>query len=173
MRADTEAEFRSFVAARWARLLRTAYLLTGDLHDAEDLVQLTLEKVYMAWSRLGPDANVDAYTRKALVNNNLSRFRRRRLTEWLAPSPPEPADVDPMTRADDRAALLAALVELPPRQRAAVVLRYWEDMAENQVAEVLGCSVGNVKSQTSRGLAKLRRHPELAGRVVGSVGGAA
>jgi RNA polymerase sigma-70 factor (sigma-E family) len=173
MKADTEAEFRSFVAARWTRLVRTAYLLTGDLHEAEDLVQVTLEKLYTAWSRLGPDDRIDAYARRVLVNSNISRIRRRRLGEWLTTSPPERPATDAIAQADDRAALLSALATLPPKQRAAVVLRYWEDMSEAQVAEALGCSVGNVKSQTSRGLAKLRAHPELAGRSVGTVEGVA
>jgi RNA polymerase sigma-70 factor (sigma-E family) len=173
MRPDAEAEFRSFVAARWARLLRTAYLLTGDLHDAEDVLQVTLERLYVAWGRLGPDDNVDAYTRRILVNSNFSRVRRRRFTEWPTSSLPERPTADPTVQADERAALLAALVSLPPRQRAAVVLRYWEDLSEAQVADVLGCSVGNVKSQTSRGLAKLRAHPELAGHRLGTVEGVA
>jgi len=173
MRPDTEAEFRSFVAARWARLLRTAYLLTGDTHDAEDVVQVTLERLYVAWRRLGPDDNADAYTRRILVNSNISRVRRRRFRERLTTSLPERATADPTVQADERAALLAALASLPARQRAAVVLRYWDDLSESQVADVLGCSVGNVKSQTSRGLAKLRAHPDLAGHRLGTVGGVA
>jgi RNA polymerase sigma-70 factor (sigma-E family) len=164
MRSDTEAEFRSFVAARWKRLVSTAYLLTNDPHEAEDLVQVTFEKLYQAWARLGPDANVEAYVRRILVNSHLSRLRRRRLTEMLTWSPPERGTPDPAAQADERVWLLTMLATLPPRQRAAVVLRYWEDMSESQVAQVLDCSVGNVKSQVSRALAKLRTHPEVTGR---------
>lgn len=155
-------DFESFAAARWPRLLRTAYLLTGDHHEAEDLVQVTLAKLYPAWPRVRGLDEPDAYVRRALVNNNLSRFRKRRVVQLLTPRLPERAQEGGAARAEERSLLLEALGTLPPRQRAVVVLRYWEDLSEQQAAEVLGCSPGNVKSQASRGLRKLRAHPALA-----------
>lgn len=155
-------DFETFAAARWPRLLRTAYLLTGDHHEAEDLVQVTLAKLYPAWPRVRGLDEPDAYVRRALVNNNLSRFRKRRVVQLLTPRLPERAQEGGATGTEERSLLLEALGALPPRQRAVVVLRYWEDLSEQQAAEVLGCSPGNVKSQASRGLRKLRDHPALA-----------
>ncbi|MGN4161893.1 SigE family RNA polymerase sigma factor [Streptomyces sp. NEAU-PBA10] len=155
-------DFETFAAARWPRLLRTAYLLTGDHHEAEDLVQVTLAKLYPAWPRVRDLDEPDAYVRRALVNNNLSRFRKRRVVQLLTPRLPERAQEGGAARAEQRSLLLEALGTLPPRQRAVVVLRYWEDLSEQQAADVLGCSPGKVKSQASRGLRKLRDHPALA-----------
>ncbi|WP_328958899.1 SigE family RNA polymerase sigma factor [Kitasatospora purpeofusca] len=163
-----ELGFEGFAATRWRRLVRTAYLLTGDYHEAEDVVQATLAKVFRSWSRISRLEEPDAYVHRALVNNNLSRHRRRRVRQLLVPVLPERAHTSGHRDVEERSVLLQALAELPPRQRAVVVLRYWEDMSENQVAEVLGCSAGNVKSQASRGLAKLRGHPALASYAVGS-----
>lgn len=159
-----ELDFEGFAATRWRRLVRTAYLLTGDHHEAEDVVQATFAKVFRNWSRISRLEEPDAYVHRALVNNNLSRHRRRRVRQLLTPVLPERAHTaDGGHRGvEERSVLLQALAELPQRQRAVVVLRYWEDMSESQVAEVLGCSLGNVKSQASRGLAKLRGHPALA-----------
>ncbi|WP_316528483.1 SigE family RNA polymerase sigma factor [Kitasatospora brasiliensis] len=159
-----EADFEAFAATRWRRLVRTAYLLTGDHHEAEDVVQATFAKVFRNWSRISRLDEPDAYVHRALVNNNLSRHRRRRVRQLLVPVLPDRAHgADGGQReVEERSALLQALAELPQRQRAVVVLRYWEDMSERQVADVLGCSPGNVKSQASRGLAKLRGHPALA-----------
>jgi RNA polymerase sigma-70 factor (sigma-E family) len=159
---DDGWDFDTFAAARWPHLVRTAYLLTGDHHEAEDLVQSTLAKVYLGWSRIRCLDAPDAYVHRALVNNNISRFRKRRVVHLLTPLLPERARAEPPTGIEDRALLMAALATLPPRQRAAVVLRYWEDLSEQQVADILGCSPGNVKSQASRGLRKLRGHPALA-----------
>ncbi|MCQ9707627.1 SigE family RNA polymerase sigma factor [Streptomyces sp. BSP1] len=155
-------DFETFAAARWPRLLRTAYLLTGDHHEAEDLVQVTLAKLYPAWPRVRDLDEPDAYVRRALVNNNLSRFRKRRVVQLLTPRLPERSQEGGAARTEQRSLLLEALGTLPPRQRAVVVLRYWEDLSEQQAADVLGCSPGNVKSQASRGLRKLRDHPALA-----------
>ncbi|MFJ3846585.1 SigE family RNA polymerase sigma factor [Streptomyces albidoflavus] len=155
-------DFETFAAARWPRLLRTAYLLTGDHHEAEDLVQVTLAKLFPAWPRVRGLDEPDAYVRRALVNNNLSRFRKRRVVQLLTPRLPKRAQEGGAARTEERSLLLEALGTLPPRQRAVVVLRYWEDLSEQQAAEVLGCSPGNVKSQASRGLRKLRDHPALA-----------
>ncbi|MFJ2193608.1 SigE family RNA polymerase sigma factor [Kitasatospora sp. NPDC087861] len=159
-----EMDFEGFAATRWRRLVRTAYLLTGDYHEAEDVVQATFAKVFRNWSRISRLEEPDAYIHRALVNNNLSRHRRRRVRQLLMPVLPDRAHAAGGGHRDveERSVLLQALAELPQRQRAVVVLRYWEDMSEYQVAEVLGCSLGNVKSQASRGLAKLRGHPALA-----------
>lgn len=160
---DGRWDFESYAAVRWSRLVWTAYLLTGDHHEAEDLVQATLAKVYLAWPRISRLDAPDAYVHRALVNNNLSRFRKRRVVQLLTSRLPERAREGGTAQVEERALLMAALATLPPRQRAVVVLRYWEDLSEHQVAEVLGCTPGNVKSQASRGLAKLREHPVLAG----------
>ena len=150
-----DGEFQEFATAAWPRLLRTAYLLAGDRHTAEDLVQSTLERTYVAWWRVRGADDPDAYVRRILFNEHARRFRRR-LREHLVTTVPERAAEDGFGRLDDRAELLAALAGLPPRQRQAVVLRYWEDLSEAQAAAAMGCSVGTVKSQASKGVAKLR-----------------
>jgi RNA polymerase sigma-70 factor (sigma-E family) len=166
-RSDRLMDFETFASARWPRLVRTAYLLTGDHHEAEDLVQATLAKVFTGWSRIRRLDEPDAYVHRALVNNNLSRYRRRRVLQFLTPVLPERASPESADGGihgiEARSELIRALAQLPPRQRAVVVLRYWDDLSEQQTAEALGCSVGNVKSQASRGLSKLRAHPALAG----------
>ncbi|MER5750054.1 SigE family RNA polymerase sigma factor [Streptomyces sp. NPDC002088] len=162
MQADKEAQYEEFVRARWSRLVRTAYLLTGDAHHAEDLTQTALAKAYRSWRRVSRSDNPEAYVRRMLVSCNSDRFRKRRVAEALTSVPPERAGRDEAVgRVDERGALLAALAELPPRQRAVVVMRYWEDLSEAEVADVLGCSPGTVKSQASKALAKLRRYPGL------------
>ena len=160
---DDRSDFESYAAARWSRLLRTAFLLTGDHHEAEDLVQGTLAKVYLGWPRIRRLDEPDAYVHRALINNNMSRHRKRRVVQLLTPILPERPREGGHSRVEERSLLMEALAALPPRQRAVVVLRYWEDLSEHQVAEVLGCTPGNVKSQASRGLRKLREHPALAG----------
>lgn len=162
MQAEQEAEFQEFVTARWPHLVRTAYLLTGDVHHAEDLTQTALAKAYRSWRRVSRSDRPEAYVRRILVNCNSDRFRKRRVTEALTAVPPEVAGRDEaVSWADERSALLAALAGLPPKQRAVIVMRYWEDLSEAEVAEVLGCSPGTVKSQASKALAKLRTHPGL------------
>lgn len=167
--AEDRADFESYAAARWSRLLRTAFLLTGDHHEAEDLVQATLAKVFLGWHRVRRLEEPDAYVHRALVNNNISRHRKRRVLQLLTPILPERPREGGLSRVEERSLLLEALAALPPRQRAVVVLRYWEDFSEHQVAEILGCTPGNVKSQASRGLRKLREHPALAGYATGGV----
>jgi RNA polymerase sigma-70 factor (sigma-E family) len=156
------ADFEAFAAARWSRLVRTAYLLTGDHHEAEDLVQVTLAKVFPGWAAISRLDEPDAYVHRALINNNRSRYRRRRVRQLLTPILPELAQEDGGRTVEERSLLIQALAELPPSQRAVVVLRYWEDLSEQQVADALGCSLGNVKSQANRGLRRLRQHPALA-----------
>ncbi|MFJ7158299.1 SigE family RNA polymerase sigma factor [Streptomyces sp. NPDC101118] len=164
MHAEEEEEFQAFVRAHWTRLVRTAYLLTGDPHDAEDLTQTALAKAYRSWRRVSRSERPEAYVRRMLVTCNSDRFRKRRVPERLTGAPPDTAVQGDAAGewVEERTALMAALAILPARQRAVVVLRYWEDLAEAEVAEVLGCSAGTVKSQASKGLAKLRACPGLA-----------
>ncbi|MFE0731554.1 SigE family RNA polymerase sigma factor [Streptomyces antibioticus] len=163
MQVELEERFQEFVRARWSRLVRTAYLLTGDVHHAEDLTQTALAKAYRSWRRIARSDNPEAYVRRMLVTCNSDRFRKRRVAEALTAAPPERVGQnDPAGRLSERGSLMAGLALLPARQRAVVVLRYWEDLSEAEVAEVLGCSTGTVKSQASKGLAKLRTYPGLA-----------
>ncbi|MDL5201491.1 SigE family RNA polymerase sigma factor [Streptomyces sp. ALI-76-A] len=168
MQAELDDRFQEFVRARWSRLVRTAYLLTGDAHHAEDLTQTALAKAYRSWRRVSRSDNPEAYVRRMLVTCNSDRFRKRRVAEALTAAPPETAGRDAFSWADERSALLGALAGLPPKQRAVIVMRYWEDLPEAEVAEILGCSPGTVKSQASKGLAKLRAYPGLAQVVDGS-----
>ncbi|WP_026877040.1 SigE family RNA polymerase sigma factor [Jiangella gansuensis] len=160
MLAIDEASFRAFVDARSRPLLRTAFLLTGDWQLAEDLVQETLTKIYVVWRRVTRRDELDAYARKVLVNTYIDTTRRPWRREHVVEVVPDrigtgdPGDsADPTTR--DR--LLTALAAVPARQRAVLILRFWEDLSVDQVAELLACSSGNVKSQTSRGLERLRQ----------------
>ncbi|MEU8118026.1 SigE family RNA polymerase sigma factor [Spirillospora sp. NPDC049024] len=151
-------EYAAYVTERSPRLLRTAYLLCRDWGQAEDLLQTALVKAWRAWRRIGNDP--DPYVYRILVNTHASWARRRWRGERPTERPPEAADpADGIGAAEDKAVLWAALGRLPHRQRATVVLRFFEDLSEPQVAEVLGCSVGTVKSQTSKALAKLRVDP--------------
>ncbi|HWH00217.1 MAG TPA: SigE family RNA polymerase sigma factor [Pilimelia sp.] len=156
-RSTVEEEFRQFVAARSPALLRTAYLLAGDWATAEDLLQTALTKTYLAWKRLGAIEAVEPYTRRVLVNTATSWWRRRwhgeRPTEVL----PERAAPDRMDEGLERDALWRHVKELPARQRAVLVLRFYEDLSEAQTAAMLGISVGTVKSQTSRAVGALRQ----------------
>ncbi|MCK2218741.1 SigE family RNA polymerase sigma factor [Actinomadura sp. ATCC 31491] len=149
-----EHDFGAFVAARATSLLRTAYLACGDETEAEDLLQTALERTYRNWDRIRHDSP-EPYVRRVIVNAAISRARRRAILSIVPThSPPEtPAGA---VDADLRHVLMEALRALPPRQRAVVVLRYWEDLSETQTAEVLGCSTGTVKSQASKAMAKLR-----------------
>ena len=148
--------FREYVRARRQALLRTAYLLTGNLADAEDLVQSALAKTYLAWHRIEDRGAVDSYVRRAMVNTQISWWRRRRLEEFPTDEIPDQATVDYPVSSDVQESLRQAIDRLPQRMRAAVMLRYYEDMTEAEVAEVLGVSVGTVKSTVSRAVAKLR-----------------
>ncbi|TYB53793.1 SigE family RNA polymerase sigma factor [Nonomuraea sp. PA05] len=150
------SEYDAFVAAAWPRLLRTAYLLTRDWAVAEDLVQTALMKAWVSWGRIKDER--EAYVRKIIVNVHVSWWRRRwRQVELTTGAPPDHAETaDRMGQADERELVWQALGRLPARQRAVIVLRFFEDMTEAQAAATLGCSVGTVKSQTSKALAKLR-----------------
>jgi RNA polymerase sigma-70 factor (sigma-E family) len=155
-------EFESWMVARQRRLLHLAFLLTGDVHTAEDLVQTTLAKLYLAWDRVDKQGNVDAYARKILTNEHASLWRRpwkrRELsTDDLARDfgAHEPSAHDDQYDGTG-AALWAAVRDLPPRQRTVIALRYYEQLSEAETAATLGISVGTVKSQASRAIATLR-----------------
>ncbi|GHJ48319.1 RNA polymerase sigma24 factor [Catellatospora sp. TT07R-123] len=151
----TDTGFREYAAARRAALRRTAYLLCGDWHLADDLVQDALAGLFVRWRKVRAGGEVDPYVRRMLVNGYLATHRRGWRREVAVAELPETAVAGP---ADDgtRDVLLRALSELHPSQRAVVVLRYWDDLSVEQTAAVLGCSTGNVKSQAARGLAHLR-----------------
>jgi len=153
---ETGASFDEFVAARSRALLRTAYLLTHDHALAEDLVQTALTKAWFAWKRIHGEP--EPYVRKILVNTYASWWRRK----WNGEQPTENLPEDTVEDAGEPTDLWIAMERLPRRMRAVVVLRYFEDLTEVQTAEVLGCSVGTVKSQASKALAKLRIDPALA-----------
>jgi RNA polymerase sigma-70 factor (sigma-E family) len=155
-------EFSEFMHGRWSTLVRFGYALTGDLSMAEDLAQSALTRACVAWPRVRRAADPDAYVRRIMINSNRSRVRRRRVAEQLTGSPPELGARDPGHAEADRPELIGALMSLPAGQRAVLVLRYWLDLSEAETARSLGCSVGNVKSQAARGLAKLRLDPDLA-----------
>ncbi|MFW6721484.1 SigE family RNA polymerase sigma factor [Streptomyces sp. MAR4 CNY-716] len=165
--SERDADFQGFMASRWPRLLRTAYLLTGEQHAAEDLAQTALERAYVAWRRVTQAEDPDAYVRRILINAHSRRFRHGRRPELPhgqsggTEGTQHTEDRDRIAQADDRLALLPALLALPPRQRQAVVLRYWEDLSVDEAAAAMGCSTGTIKSQTAKALAKLRRSPAL------------
>jgi RNA polymerase sigma-70 factor (sigma-E family) len=138
-------------------LHRSAFLLCGDWQIAEDLVQESLARAAAHWHRIEQVSQPDAYVRRILVNQARQRFRRRSSHERPADSLPEPGINDGAEARAGRDELMSALASLPVRQRAAVVLRYFEQLSEAETADALGCSVGTVKSQTSRALATLRR----------------
>ena len=148
--------FSEFVEARSSSLFRTAYLMVGDHQLAQDLLQEALVKTLIAWPRLRDRANVDAYTRRILVTTSISWRRRRSFHERPTDTLPERVDADPVDAVVIHGAVIAALLTVPPRQRAAIVLRYYQDLTEAQTAEVMGCSVGAVKSQVAAGLKRLR-----------------
>lgn len=153
---DREQEFTDYFASRSGALRGTAYLLCGDWHRAQDLVQTTFVKLYRAWNRVAARDSLDAYTRRILVRTYLDENRRgfffrekptAQHAETIAPGTGSP---------EDRLVLLHALRSVPARQRAALVLRFWEDLSVVDTARALGCTEGTVKSQTARGLDALR-----------------
>ena len=155
MDAEAEAEFGRFVTARSAALFRTAYLLTGDRHEAEDLVQTTLERVAQRWRRIGHSP--EAYARRVLYHQQVERWRLRSFRrEMPVDQVPEAGRGDHAAGADLRVSLEAALRRLTRRQRAVLVLRYFEDLPEAEAAALLDVSVGTIRSTASRALARLR-----------------
>lgn len=152
--------FEDFVAGRGQALQRYGYALTGDWALAEDLLQAALAKTYPRWSRICRD-DPEAYVRKIMVNTWSSWWRRRWRGEVPFAQLPDGTGPDTYAAADHRHALRSALAKLPPRQRAVVVLRYHQDLSEAQVADLLGISVGTVKSQAAKALAALRQQAVL------------
>jgi RNA polymerase sigma-70 factor (sigma-E family) len=168
--APVTVEFADYVRERRTSLLRAAYAIATDPDLAEDLLQTALAKVGSRWSAIRNHGAADAYVRRAMVNQQASWYREKwRRLEVVTSAPPEPADV--AETGDDRGdlQLWPLVAALPPGQRSAVALRYYEELSEAEAARVLGCSVGTVKSNTSRGLAALRRRAEETG-YVGLVG---
>ncbi|MBQ0982403.1 MULTISPECIES: SigE family RNA polymerase sigma factor [Micromonospora] len=154
--SDRDAAFAAYFAARSDAMRGTAYLLCGDWHRAEDLVQSTFTKLYMAWNRTSRHEVLDAYVRQILLRTFLDERRRG----WWRQERVTSEAVEQAVTADspeERLVLLRALAGVPPRQRAVLVLRYWEDLSVEETASLLGCSPGTVKSQAARGLETLRR----------------
>jgi RNA polymerase sigma-70 factor (sigma-E family) len=161
LRRRDDGSFVEFVAARGTALQRTARLLCGSREDAEDLLQTALEKAYRNWPKVSAEADPEPYVRRILVNTMISRGRRWKVLREINVADPPEVPAPPETHAVElRGALIGELRALGPRQRAVLVLRYWEDLPEAEIAQVLGCSVGTVKSQASRGLAQLRSRME-------------
>jgi RNA polymerase sigma-70 factor (sigma-E family) len=158
-RDDDEERFHVFVARSTAQLTRLAYLLSGDQHLADDLVQTCLIRLYQSWSKVRDKDAADAYARKVLLRcwlNELRRpWRRSESRDGVVPDTSAP-ETDLVGEAHQKEVLRVALAQLPPRQRAAVVLRYWAQHSLSETAAILRCSEGNVKSQSARGLAALR-----------------
>jgi RNA polymerase sigma-70 factor (sigma-E family) len=175
VKAAQEESFREFVEGSWNRLLRTAYLLTGDHGAAEDLVQTALMRTYRHWGRIESYDSPEAYVRRVMVNANVSAWRRRKAIVHVVAEPPEPAagtgaGFGAGSGAGDhqdtyavRDELWRAVQAMSPRMRTAFVLRYFEDLSEAEVASVMGCAVGTVKSQIARGLTKLRGELQAEG----------
>src|SRR5882757_2104561 len=160
--ADT-TQFTAYVRVKGPTLLRTARALTPNPADAEDLLQTALTKTYLAWDRIDDHRAVDGYVRRTLVNTRTTQWRKRKVDEFSTDELPETPGTGPdlIEQQAQRDALLRAIARLPPRQRAMVVLRYFEDLSEAQTADRMGVSVGTVKSAVSRALSKLRNDPEL------------
>ena len=173
MRAQLDEEFRDFMHGRWPAMVRLAYALTGDQGHAEDVAQTAFARAYASWPKVRRSGNPEAYVRRIVINENLNRFRKHRVVERLTGTLPESlagalagalagsGAADATRQYDDRSALVAALQRLGPRQRAVIVLRYWMDLTEAEIAAALDCSTGTVKSQASRALATLRQSAEL------------
>ncbi|HET7357886.1 MAG TPA: SigE family RNA polymerase sigma factor [Nocardioidaceae bacterium] len=155
MRAH-DGEYAEFVVARGTALLRTAHLLARGPADAEDLLQTALVKTYLSWPRLRDVTAAEAYTRRILVNTSISWWRLRRNAERPTSYLPDQHVPHPAAEIGERAEMIAALRQLSPQQRAVLVLRFYEDQSEAQIAETLGMAPGTVKSHASRGLARLR-----------------
>jgi RNA polymerase sigma-70 factor (sigma-E family) len=153
--SDRDMAFSEYFAARSSAMRSTAFLLCGDWHRAEDLVQTAFTKLYLHWNRVLRHESLDPYVRQVLVRTFIDDGRRG----WRRREHPHETLVEhaaPPSRSDDRLALLQALGGVPARQRAVLVLRYWEDMSIEETAAALRCSPGTVKSQAARGLATLR-----------------
>ena len=159
--SEDDAAFRDYVLARGTALLRMAIMLTGNKADAEDLVQAALAKTFLAWDKINDHAALDAYVRRAMVNTHISWWRRRRVEEFPTAELPDQVVADHARESDTAEVVRRALDRLPQRMRAAVMLRYFDDMTEPEIAAALGISLGTVKSTVSRAVARLRIDAEL------------
>jgi RNA polymerase sigma-70 factor (sigma-E family) len=165
VRSKIDEDFSGFMASRWSRLLRTAHMLTGNHHDAEELVQGALARTYVKWEQVRSSEDMDAYVWRIMIHSNADRFRRRSVREWITMHLPDAPVADPTGQIEQRDVLLRALARLPVRQRMAVVLCYFEDLTHAQAAAALGTRASTVRSQVSRALEKLRQDPALAALV--------
>ena len=156
-------DFRDYVASRLEGLRRTAYLLCGDWHTADDVVSAALVRLYRHWRRVSTMDNIDAYVRRTLLHTWLNERRRPWRREVLAgDAMPDPGRTGPEAGVTDRMTVLALLAELPPKRRAVLVLRYFDDLSVDETAKALSVSPGTVKSQTARALEVLRGRLEPA-----------
>jgi RNA polymerase sigma-70 factor (sigma-E family) len=161
----TVPEYDDVYAALWPRLVRTAYAVSGDLGVAEDAVQIAFAKAYRSWRRISRMEAVEAYLRRMVVNEVLNNRRlARHRHEVTSAEPPEAATSGAAELTLAHTEMWSVLSTLPPRQRAVLVLRYYEDLSEQQIADVLGCRPGTVKSQASAALASLRSRLDLPSR---------
>ncbi|WP_344050116.1 SigE family RNA polymerase sigma factor [Streptomyces thermoalcalitolerans] len=162
-RTSSEVEFTAYVQERRASLYATAYHLTGDRFEAEDLLQSALFSTYRAWDRISDKAAVGGYLRRTMTNLHISAWRRRKLNEYPTEELPEtPSDTDAMRGTELRAVLWQALARLPELQRTMLVLRYYEGRTDPEIADILGISVGTVKSSIWRSLRRLREDEVLS-----------
>ncbi|BCB73771.1 SigE family RNA polymerase sigma factor [Phytohabitans flavus] len=155
-RRQRDEEFTAFVAATAPRLRRTAYLMCGDWHLAQDLTQTALARIYASWARVQRSDNLDAYTRRVLMNAIFDQRKRRSSGEVVLAELPEPVANHPEAAAELHVTLMGVLATLPVRDQAIVVLRYWEDHSVETVADILGVSASVVKTQSARALTRLR-----------------
>lgn len=162
---ESELSFREFVVSRSPAMLRSAYLLTGDRSKAEDLLQTALAKTWPRWPRVNRDGTGEAYVRRVMYNTYATWWQRRWRAEVPTETLPDTADRDAYASIDERTELMRALGRLSAGQRAVVVLRFFEDRTETETAELLDCSVGTVKSQGARALARLRTSPIVSALV--------
>src|SRR5262245_20800078 len=161
-RGGSEAEFTAYVQERRASLYATAYHLTGDRYEAEDLLQSALFSTYRAWDRITDKAAVGGYLRRTMTNLHISAWRRRKVNEYPTEELPETAgDTDAMGGTELRTVLWQALAKLPENQRTMLVLRYYEGRTDPEIADILGISVGTVKSSIWRALRRLRDDEQL------------
>ena len=162
MSAGDRVAFGEYVRSRSQALLRAAQAMTGNRTDAEDLVQATLVKAYQSWDRIDDQAALDTYVRRVMVNTHISGWRRRRVDEYPTDDLPDSPSAEDATRDSDLHDVVQRAIDRLPRQmRAAVMLRFYDDMTEPEVAAALGVSVGTVKSTVARAVAKLRKDAEL------------
>src|SRR5215470_16848464 len=161
MSAGDHVAFGEYVRARSHTLLRAAQAMTGNRADAEDLLQATLVKAYQSWDRIDDPAALDTYVRRVMINTHISGWRRRRIDEYPTDELPDSPEADVTGESDLHDMMQRALDRLPRQMRAALMLRYYDDLTEPEVAARLGVSVGTVKSTVARAVAKLRNDAEL------------